>query len=230
MRSSALALLFGVIVACAASSACGAGQSIPADAQRTVISLTKIDCADCGQAIVEDLRKRPGVYDASFDKRAAEIRVFASPSFDVFTAVRQLAAVEGFGAVVGAGKGNYIEWAKQPEGADVKLVAKDGEDVPDLKAVLAAGKITIVDFSAIWCEPCRKLDEHVVKLLETRKDIAYRKLDIGDWDTPLAQRYLKKVPALPYVIVFGPEGARVEEIAGLNIPRFDAAIASATKP
>jgi thiol-disulfide isomerase/thioredoxin len=226
MRSALLAL---ACAAALAAASCGGGQTIPADARKTVVSLTKIDCAECGDQIVEDLRKRPGVYEATFDKRKAEVTVIASPTFDVFTPVRQLASVQGFGAVIGEGQGKYLDWSSFPEGADVKTVATNGEDVPDLKLVLAAGKVTVVDFSAIWCEPCRKLDDHMVKVLGARKDVAYRKLDIGDWDTPLAQRYLKNVPALPYVIVYGGDGAKVQEIAGLDLGRLDAAIAKASK-
>jgi len=44
------------------------------------ISLEKVDCADCGDEIVADLRARPGVYDAQFDKKKAEVQVVASPS------------------------------------------------------------------------------------------------------------------------------------------------------
>jgi thiol-disulfide isomerase/thioredoxin len=226
MRSALLAL---ACAAALAAASCGGGQTIPADARKTVVSLTKIDCAECGDQIVEDLRKRPGVYEATFDKRKAEVTVIASPTFDVFTPVRQLASVQGFGAVLGAGKGKYLDWSSFPEGADVKTVATNGEDVPDLKLVLAAGKVTVVDFSAIWCEPCRKLDEHMAKILGARQDVAYRKLDVGDWDTPLAQRYLKNVPALPFVIVYGASGAKVQEIAGLDLGRLDAAIAKASK-
>ena len=213
-----------------ALASCGAPETIPADAVRTVVSLDKIDCAECGDEIVTALRERPGVYKASFNKRTAEITVFASREFDVFTAVKQLASVEGFVAVLGGGKGRYLDWAAFPPGADVQTVAKSGEDVPDLKPHLATGKVTVVDFLAIWCEPCRKLDEHMAKLLAGRSDVAYRKLDIGDWDTPLAKRYLKSVPALPYVIVFGANGLRVSEIAGLDLARVDQAIAEAAKP
>ena len=223
------------VLACAAAlslalASCGAPETIPADAIRTVVSLDKIDCADCGDQMVADLRERPGVYQASFNKRTAEITVVASRSFDVFTTVKQLATVEGFEVLMGGGKGRYLDWSAFPPGADVETVAKSGEDVPDLKPYLAAGKVTVVDFSAIWCEPCRKLDEHMVKVLTARQDVAYRKLDIGDWDTPLAKRYLKSVPALPYVIVFGADGARVGEIAGLDLERVDKAIAKGSKP
>ena len=206
------------------AAACG-GAQIPADAKTSVVSLQKIDCAECGDTIVEDLRKRPGVYSATFDKRRAEIAVVASPSFDVFTVVKTLAANEGFETMLGAGQGMYLAGAKFPEGADMRTVVKDGVDVPDLAPILVKGKVTVLDFSALWCAPCRKVDEHMAKVLTERADVAYRRLEIGDWDTPLAQRYLKNAGQLPYVIVYGTSGAKVREIAGLDLDALDAAIA-----
>lgn len=215
-----------VLTACAA--ACGGAQNVPADAQRVVVSLTRIDCAECGDEIVTDLRSRPGVYQAAFDKQQAEVSVVASPTFDVFTSVRQLAAQKGFDAAVGAGKGQYLEGPKFPEGADVALVMTNGVDVPDLAPLLVKGKMTIVDFSAKWCQPCRQVDEHMVNVLGVRRDIAYRKLDIGDWDTPIAKHYLKAVPQLPYVIVYDAAGTKVTAISGVDLVGLNAAITKGT--
>jgi thiol-disulfide isomerase/thioredoxin len=207
------------------AAACSAAPSVPAGAQRTVVSLERIDCSDCGDRIVADLRARPGVYKAAFDKQRAEVTVIASPSFDVFTTARQLAAREGFDAILGAGKGGYLQGPTFPAGADVQVVTTRGEDVPDLGPVLVKGKVTVVDFSATWCRPCRQIDEHMVNVLGARHDVAYRKLEIGDWDTPLAKRYLKSVPQLPYVIVYDVAGAKVAAFAGVDLGGLDAAIA-----
>lgn len=201
---------------------------IPDNAKTTVLSFPDLDCADCGEEMARKLIESDGVYKTGFNKRKAELTVSADPDLDVLgLAQKKKPADEEWHLVVGAGKGAYLPWGSPPEKADVVIVAKDGEDVPDLTPHLVAGKITVVDFSAKWCDPCRDLDEHVLELLKSTDDIAYRKLDVGDWDTPLAERYLKGIEALPYVIVFDPTKKKVDAIAGLDLARFDRAVAKA---
>ncbi len=224
MRSVLVAMVLAVG---ALATACG---GVPKDAKSVTVSLDKIDCADCGDEIVTDLRQRPGVYDAQFDKKRAEIRVVAANEFDVLATVKQLAANEGFSAVLGEGKGKYLARPAFPEGADAQTVIEDGRDVADLKSLLVKGKTTVVDFSGIWCRPCRQIDEHMVKVLGAQKEIAYRRLDIGDWDSPLAKHYLQTVSQLPYVIVYGANGEKVDAIVGVDLARLDKAIAKGAAP
>lgn len=207
-----------------ALAACSGAKPIPSDAQTAVVSLTRIDCADCGDQIVADLRERPGIYGATFDKQKAEVRVVASPTFDVLTVVKQLAAHQGFEAILGAGQGRYLEGPAFPPGADFKVITTGGAEVPEIATIPVKGKITVIDFSATWCRPCRDIDKHMAKVLVTRSDIAYRKLEIGDWDTPLAQRYLKGIPQLPYVLVYDAAGTRVKELVGVDLAALDAAL------
>ena len=69
----------------------------------------------------------------------------------------------------------------------------------------------------------------MAKVLAGRGDLAYRRIQIGDWDTPVAQRYLKNVSQLPFVIVYDAAGVKVKELAGLDLPSLDAAIAQAAR-
>jgi thiol-disulfide isomerase/thioredoxin len=109
--------------------------------------------------------------------------------------------------------------------ADIETISAAGEDVPSLDAHAVAGKVTVFDFYADWCAPCVEIDVHMIALLNTRSDIAYRKLNVVGWDTPLAKRYMGKVPALPYVVVYGKDGKVVAPVVGFNLRALDAAIA-----
>lgn len=208
---------------------CASG-GIPSDAKTTVVSFVELDCGDCGEDMAKNLIKLEGVHKTAFDARKAELTVIADPGIDVFAAAQKnKPKEEEWHLALGAGKGTYLPWKQPGAGSDVKQVATDGEDVADLAPHLAPGKVTIVDFSAKWCEPCRKLDEHVLQMVETRQDVAYRKLDVGDWDTPLGKRYLVGVKLLPYVIVFDKQGKEVEKMSGLDIAKLDSVINKAAE-
>ncbi len=209
------ALLVLALAGCAA---------VPKDARTTVVSLVHLDCGDCGKELAKKLAARSGVYAATFDLRRAELTVKSGTGFDVLGEAKRLTGGESYELVLGAGQGKYVDPPAAPPEADVAWIAKDGEDVADLAPHLVAGKVTVFDFGAAWCEPCRQLDEHVMAMAARRSDIAYRKLDIGDWDTPLAKRWLERVPALPYVMVFAKGGRKVDAFSKFDPKRLDKAI------
>jgi thiol-disulfide isomerase/thioredoxin len=113
-----------------------------------------------------------------------------------------------------------------PAGADIVKISQQGEDVPSLDAHLAPGKVTIFDFYADWCAPCRKIDAHVLTLMQKRNDIAVRKLNVVSWETPIARRLTSwRVAKLPYVVVYGKDGKQVRAITGFDLDALDKAIA-----
>ena len=215
MRHPTAAVLLVLVAACKTG-------GLPSDAKTTVMSFPDLDCADCGEDMARSLIQEQGVYKTAFDKRRVELTVVADPHIDAFAlAETKKPEAEDWHIVRGAGLGRYLPWQKPPEGADVKEIAKDGADVADLAAHLVPGKVTVVDFSAKWCEPCRRLDEHVMELASKRSDMAYRKLDVGDWDTPLTAHYLNGVKELPYVMFFDKKSRRTQTMSGLDLERFD---------
>ena len=116
-----------------------------------------------------------------------------------------------------------------PPGADFALLSRAGEDVASLERSAVAGKVTIFDFYAEWCLPCREVDRHVYTLLRSRPDIAYRKLNIVDWETPIVKHYLANVPKLPYVAVYGKDGRSVGNVPGLDLTTLDQLLAQASQ-
>jgi thiol-disulfide isomerase/thioredoxin len=111
-----------------------------------------------------------------------------------------------------------------PEGADVQTIAHAGEDVAALEPFCAPGKVTVFDFYASWCPPCRKVDRHLYEQ-QRERGFAIRKLDVGTWSSPLAKHWLGEVRDLPYTVVYSAGCKRVAAVSGGDLPAIDRALA-----
>ena len=110
------------------------------------------------------------------------------------------------------------------KGAEPAHISK-GQEVA-LADYLVPGKITVFDFYSEYCPPCRRISPKLVKLHQTRDDIAVVKVDINrpgekgiDWQSPVARQY--RLESVPHFKVYGPDGklqaegdAAYEMIAG----------------
>lgn len=200
--------------------------TVPADARTTTLSIFGMDCEEDPPIVVAELRKESGVYDAQFDKKRVVVRVVANASVSPERLVAAVARTP-FKAEISEKGGAWAPAPTFPPGADVDVSVKDGSDIANVDSLAVKGKVTVVDFYGDWCKPCRQVDEHMRSVLASQSDVAYRKLNIIDWDSALAKHYMAKVPELPYVIVYGKSGARIAAITGLHIDQLDAGIAKA---
>ena len=88
-------------------------------------------------------------------------------------------------------------------GLDEADASPDGRAVP-LMPVL--GKITVYDFWATWCKPCGVVDHELAEIARRHPDdLAVRKMNVSDSDSPAAQTYLGSA-TLPHLKVFGRDG------------------------
>src|SRR5262249_3480463 len=112
-----------------------------------------------------------------------------------------------------------------PAGADVAVLSKDGAAVGPLDKLRADGKYTVFDVYADWCGPCRTVDDHLRQLVTARGDVAVRKLNIVDFDSPLGHELGDRLQAPPYVVVFTPSGKRID-VEGAEMEKIDKALAA----
>ena len=90
----------------------------------------------------------------------------------------------------------------------IRIISNGGQQV-DLPSFLVEGRITIVDFYADWCGPCRQLSPRLEQLVRDNPDIVLLKIDIVNWGTPVVKQF--GIQSVPNVRVY--RGAH-EQIGG----------------
>ena len=196
-----------------------------ARADRTqVYSIQGVDCASCAEAIKGQLKKIKGIKKVDFDKHAVELTVRMADEVSDQAVLDAIArSEEGLKGIVGAGQGAYLPVPEFPPGTDVQLLTRDGSAVGPLPKLAVPGKYTVFDVFADWCGPCREVDERLRQVVTQRPDVAIRKLNVRDFDTPLALELGSAFETLPYVVVLTPKGKRID-IVGTDFEALDKAL------
>ena len=88
----------------------------------------------------------------------------------------------------------------------IRIVSDGGQEV-DLPSLMAPGKITIVDFYAEWCGPCRRISPQLEKLAKTDPDVFLLKIDIVNWNTPIIRQF--GIESVPNMRVFDRTGKQL---------------------
>lgn len=96
--------------------------------------------------------------------------------------------------------------APESDSASIRKISNGGKRV-DMQDLLVPGKITVVDFYADWCGPCRRVSPHLETMAKGDSDIVLRKVDIVKWGTEVTQQY--GIRSVPNIRVFDRRGQMV---------------------
>ena len=193
-------------------------------ADRTQVFTIRLeDGAFCEEDLAAQIKKVKGVKKYSFDKDKLQVSVISQdglPDATIQAAIQRAREMCHSNKDLAAMKAP----SDYPKDADVLLISNKGESIGSMKKHLAAGKYTVFDLYADWCGPCRVVDKKLKQIMETRKDIAVRKMRLVDFNSPVVKDVGPRVQGLPYVVVFDPKGKRTD-IMGANLDRLASALA-----
>lgn len=95
----------------------------------------------------------------------------------------------------------------------------------DIEKKLAEGQVTLIDFYADWCGPCRFISPHLESVAKDDPAVVLRKVDIVKWGSAVAQQY--KINSVPQVWVYGKDGKLVGKVMGASKEQVNALVAKA---
>ena len=108
-------------------------------------------------------------------------------------------------AVAVAGRGQPVE------------VISHGAQV-DINQHLALGNVTVVDFYADWCGPCRQLSLNLEQMARSDPEVALRKVDIVNWRTAVVRQF--DIHSIPQVNVYNRGGVLIGTVNGADFEQI----------
>ena len=82
----------------------------------------------------------------------------------------------------------------------------------DFEEIVGGDELTIIDFSATWCMPCRMLAPILEQVADKMDNVSFFNLDI-DENEEIAKRY--RIFSVPTLLAF-KEGKVIDSLVGLN--------------
>merc|ERR1711934_470986 len=101
-------------------------------------------------------------------------------------------------------------------------MVKELTSTQEFKDAIAAEGLTVVDFFATWCGPCRAIAPYLDTLDSEFADVQFVKVNIDELED-VAQEH--EISAMP-TFVFFKAGKRVNEVVGADKAKLKAAIES----
>ena len=123
--------------------------------------------------------------------------------------------------------------AQQSVNRSTMAAARRGEPIEvishgaqvDISQHLVLGSVTVIDFYADWCGPCRQLSPSLEQMARNDPEIALRKIDIVNWKTVVVQQF--NIHSIPQVNVYDRNGRLVGTALGVDFEKVKSYVAQA---
>ena len=107
---------------------------------------------------------------------------------------------------------NQATMAVARRGQSIEVISHGGQ--VDINQHLAFGSVTVVDFYADWCGPCRRLSPSLEQMARSDPEIALRKIDIVNRRTAVVQQF--NIHSIPQVNIYNRSGQLVGSVVGVD--------------
>lgn len=143
------------------------------------------------------------------EMKAGKLRVLVYDGFSVKIVDGVVASCEPIADYATATKGPAAAPVATPATGKAQAVVevRNNGQQQNIKALLVPNHVTVVDFFADWCGPCKRMDPELRRLARTDEGVVLRKVDIVDWNSPIVQQI--GIRFVPYVAVFDGQGQLV---------------------
>ena len=118
---------------------------------------------------------------------------------------------------------NQSTMAAARRGEAIKVISHGAQ--VDLSQHLVLGNVTVIDFYADWCGPCRQFSPSLEQMARNDSEIALRKIDIVNWKTAVAQQF--NIHSIPQVNVYDRSGHLVGTVLGGDLEKVKSYVAQA---
>jgi len=118
---------------------------------------------------------------------------------------------------------NQSTMAAAHRGEPIKVISH-GMQI-DINQHLVIGYVTVLDFYADWCGPCRQFAPGLEEMARNDPEIALRKIDIVNWKTAVAQQF--NIHSIPQVNIYDRSGRLVGTVLGIDFEKVKSYVAQA---
>jgi copper chaperone CopZ len=192
--------------------------------QKTIeFTVEGMSCETCAETATQVLQF-DGVISASVDFATKKAVVVAEERITPADIKKRMYEHSNFEALF-AGE-SLVKPLTETEKAGLDIQSLPPGEKIKFKKEVAPGKITIFDFTAKWCGPCRVFTPKVEQLLLKYPNLAVREADILEWDSDLGKQLTSEhqMPSLPFTLIFDDRGKLLGKVIGNSIEEVEAII------